>query len=348
MTEASDAGTRPYQVLVAAASCVVIIAGVRAAASLVVPFLTAAFIAIVCSPALHRLRAWGVPTWLALLVVVAAITLVLLFVVAIVWSSIDEFLREKDKYAAALDEQKLGIEAQLRDWNINLPSRLTELANEDSAMNFFVALLSSIRATLSNAFLVLLTVIFILLEASDFPQKLIALHGGSTVGLQRAVRIRASVMHYVSIKTVISLATGILVGISMKWLNVPYPFLWGMLAFFFNFVPTIGSFIAAVPATLMALIAVDMRTAFLTAIAFVVINVTIGNIIEPRIMGRGLGLSTLVVLVSLVFWGWALGMVGMLLSVPLTMVIKIALESSPETRGIAILLGSDATAGANS
>ena len=106
-----------------------------------------------------------------------------------------------------------------------------------------------------------------------------------------------------------------------------------------NYVPNIGSIIAAIPAVLLSFIQLDMVHALFAALGYAVVNVVIGSIIEPRVMGRGMGLSTLVVFLSLVFWGWVLGPVGMLLSVPLTMILKIALEHNEDTQWIAVLLG---------
>ena len=123
-------------------------------------------------------------------------------------------------------------------------------------------------------------------------------------------------------------------------IGVDYPVLWGALAFLLNFIPNIGSIIAAVPPVLLALIQLGVAQAALVAGGFLVINMAIGNFLEPRYMGQGLGLSTLVVFLSLVFWGWVLGPVGMLLSVPLTIAVKIALEVRPDTRWMAIMLGS--------
>ena len=154
-------------------------------------------------------------------------------------------------------------------------------------------------------------------------------------------RIRDAIIYYMSLKTVVSLFTGILAGVLVKALNVDYPVLWGLIAFFFNYVPNIGSFIAAVPPVLLALIQYDFKWAMVMAIGYAAINGIIGNFVEPRMMGKGLGLSTLVVFLSLVFWGWVLGPVGMLLSVPLTMIVKIALENFEQTRWLAILLGTN-------
>jgi len=138
----------------------------------------------------------------------------------------------------------------------------------------------------------------------------------------------------------IRLSTGIAIGIWLWLLEIDYALLWALLAFLLNYVPNIGSIIAAIPAVLLALIQFGMGASLITALGYAVVNLVIGSFIEPKFMGRGLGLSTLVVFLSLVFWGWVLGPIGMLLSVPLTMILKIALQSNDDTRWIAIILGS--------
>ena len=152
-------------------------------------------------------------------------------------------------------------------------------------------------------------------------------------------KFAVGVNQYLAIKSMVSLGTGILVALWMWLLDVDYPVLWGTLAFLFNYIPNIGSFLAAIPACLLAYVLHGFGVAAIAIAGFVAINTGIGNLLEPRLMGRSLGLSTLVVFVSLVFWGWVLGPVGMVLSVPLTMILRIALESRAETRWLAVLLG---------
>ena len=141
------------------------------------------------------------------------------------------------------------------------------------------------------------------------------------------------------IKSLTSLGTGLVIWAWLTILGVDYAVLWALIAFLLNFVPTIGSILAAIPAVLLALVQIDLQSALLVALGYLVVNTLVGSILEPKIMGYGLGLSTLVVFVSLVFWGWVLGPVGMFLSVPLTMSLKIALDTNPQTRPIAIMLG---------
>ena len=204
--------------------------------------------------------------------------------------------------------------------------------------------LSSLAGVLGNAFLILITVVFILLEAATIPTKLRAMPGSSTRSLDNLDKIVTKINQYMAIKTITSIVTGVLVTIWLSIVGVDFVLLWGLFAFLLNYVPNIGSILAAVPAVLLAFVQLDLGSAAAAALGYVVINMLIGYVIEPRFMGRGLGLSTLVVFLSLVFWGWVLGPVGMLLSVPLTMTAKITLEGNDDTRWIAILLGTGSDA----
>lgn len=141
------------------------------------------------------------------------------------------------------------------------------------------------------------------------------------------------------IKTIISLATGVIVWIFLAVVGVRFAFIWGLLAFLLNYIPNIGSVLAAIPPLIQALLFNGLGDALVVAGGFIAVNMVIGNILEPRVMGRGLGLSTLVVFLSLIFWGWLLGPVGMLLSVPLTIVARIALETTEGGYRLAVILG---------
>jgi predicted PurR-regulated permease PerM len=183
-------------------------------------------------------------------------------------------------------------------------------------------------------------VVFILLEASSLPGKIRAAIGKPDSPLSQYNDVIKNVNKYLGIKTLISLGTGFTVFLWLIILGIDFPILWGLLAFLLNFVPNIGSLLASVPAIILALIQFGLGKAVLTAMGYFAVNTIFGSILEVRIFGKGLGLSTLVVFVSLIFWGWVLGPIGMLLSVPLTMIIKIILESNESTKGMAILLGS--------
>jgi predicted PurR-regulated permease PerM len=162
--------------------------------------------------------------------------------------------------------------------------------------------------------------------------------GGRPEYADRLETVARQIQRYLAIKTVVSMATGLLAGIWVAALGLGVPLLWGLLAFLFNYVPTLGSIVAAVPPTLLALVQFGVWRGALVAIGYVAINIVLGNFVEPYLYGRRLGLSTLVVFISLVFWGWVWGPVGMLLSVPLTMLVKIALENTEDLRWLAVML----------
>ena len=210
-------------------------------------------------------------------------------------------------------------------------------------VDFVNRTLRATTAALSSFLVISLIVIFTLFEAATFGPKVRAAFG-SAGAEARFARAMHEIQHYMGIKTVISLATGLLIGVWVGVLNVEFAVFWGLVAFVLNFIPNLGSIIAAVPTTLLAMVEIGVGRGLLVALGYLVVNMVIGNFIEPPLLGRRLGLSTLVVVLSLVFWGWVWGPIGMLLSVPLTMVVKILLENTEEFRWVAVLL-SDSRAG---
>lgn len=322
------------------AAFVVVVAGVREARELLVPFLLSAFIAIIAAPPLFYLKRKKIHTGIALALVIGLVVIAAVMLGVLVGNSIEDFSAQLPFYQERLNAITAGVLTWLSDTGIDIPKHTaTTLLDPAKAMKMAAVGLSSLGGILTNTFLILLTVIFILLEAASFPTKLEAILKNPDSGLSRFQDFLDNINSYMAIKTATSALTGILVGLWLWGVGLDYPVLWGMLAFLLNFVPSIGSILASVPALLLALIQLGITGTLWSLLGYVLINVVVGNIIEPRFMGRGLGLSTLVVFISLVFWGWILGPVGMFLSVPLTMMIKISLDSSDETRWIAILLG---------
>ena len=208
-------------------------------------------------------------------------------------------------------------------------------------MGLAASILNSVRDVLTNAFLIFFTMIFILLEASTIPTKVSAAFGVGADTFEGPRLFLDNLGRYLGIKTIVSMVTGLLIGLITWSLGLDFPLLWGMLAFLLNYVPNIGSIIAAIPAVVVAGLQLGMGEAVATATGFLAVNMLIGNIIEPRLMGHGVGLSPLIVFIGLVFWGWVFGPVGMLLSVPLTMALKMGLEYDERTRWIALFLGSE-------
>jgi len=189
-------------------------------------------------------------------------------------------------------------------------------------------ILTALGGLLSMFLLIMLLVIFILI---DVPKSL-----GD--GEHTAAQIIRTVQRYFAIKTFTSLLTGTVVAVFLLVVDVQYPYLWGFVAFLFNFVPNIGSVLAAIPAFALALLFDGVTAALIVAVGYVVINIGISNGIEPRIMGQQLGIRFVWIFTSLVVWGWILGPIGMLLAVPLTMTLRIITEGHPDTKWISDLL----------
>ena len=343
-----DHKNKGSQILVTIAAFVVVVAGISAAKDILVPFLLAAFIAIISAPPLFWLQRKGLPTWLAILVVILGVLIIALLMAWLVGSSVENFSRDLPVYETELRQQMTLVMDWLERFGVNVSGlAVTEIFNPGAAMTLVATLLNGLGNVLANGFLILMTVVFILLEASSFPAKLRTVLGGPEYSLVHFDDFISNVKHYMAIKTLFSLANGTLVAIWLVFVGVDYPLLWGLLAFALNYIPNIGSIIAAVPAVFVAIVQLGFMKAAVTAAGYVVINQLIGSVIEPRFMGRGLGLSTLVVFLSLLFWGWVLGPVGMLLSVPLTITAKMALDSRDDTRWVAVLLGPETVSKSN-
>ena len=339
MTE-QNASQQGIRFLVIAAALVIIIGGVNQARSVLVSFLVAVFLAMLGTPPVLWLERKRIASVVAVLLVVACMIAVLLIAGTIVGASINSFYAELPAYQTRLLEQVSAFQSFLASKGIWLTDKvLLGLVNPGAVMNLTARLFRELGSALSNILLILLTVAFILFEASSFPVKLRAVLGDPKQAFPQFTRFVSGIERYMAIKTLISLATGCLIGIWLYILGVDFPILWGFLAFLLNYVPSIGSTVAAIPAVLLALIQLGIGSAVLAAAGFMAVNFILGNVIETRLMGRRLGLSTLVVFLSLIFWGSLLGPVGMVLCIPLTMTLKFACENNASTRWISLLLG---------
>ena len=328
--------------LMSLAALIVVVAGLKAASTLVVPLLMALFLAVICSPPLHKLQSRGVPSGLALLIVLLGIIVVATGLLFFVGNSVNQFTDNLPFYQQQLQERLAGLVAWLGGFGLKIDFKtVSSYFDAAKAMRMVGGLVAGLGSVLTSAVFILLTVIFMLAEAAGFPTKLRAAFAGREDSLPNMGAIAQSLERYTALKTLVSLLTGVAVAVWLSLQGVDYPVLWGLLAFLFNFVPNIGSIIAAVPAVVLAFIQIGGSAALVTTLGYVLINGVVGNFIEPKLMGQRMGLSTLVVFLSLVFWGWVLGPVGMVLSVPLTMTLKIVLQGREDTRWVAILLGSE-------
>jgi len=326
--------------LTSLAAFIIIIAGMIAAQSIIVPTLLSAFIAIICSPALFWLEHKKVPKLIAFILVLCVVIAILFGVGAVVGNSVNDFTHNLPKYQEKL--QTLTDSGFKFAEKYKLPISKEQILNNfdpGTILGFAGNMIGGLGGLLSQMMLIFITVAFILFETSTFSRKLKHINlveGESGTGSNI---FTSKIKRYLAIKTLTSLATAIIVSLGLLAVGVDYPFLWGMLAFFLNFIPSIGAILAAVPVLLLTLIQFGVMMTLWIGIGYTIVNIAIGNFIEPRFMGKELGLSPLVVFLSLVFWGWVLGPVGMFLSVPLTMTAKLAFDSREETKWIGILLG---------
>lgn len=328
------------QIIFLLAALIIIAAGLKSAQEIMVPFLLAAFIATIAATPMFWIRAKGVPAGIALALVVVGIFTALLLIGAVATQSTSAFIAKLPFYQERLVSIQGDLVVALEGFGIPVDlSKLLEGFSLSSALKFAGSTLASLGNLLSNGFLIILTVIFILAEATSFYPKLNSVLSNPQRDLVYFTRFANNMNRYVALKTSMSLLTGLLVSVALWILDIDFPILWGLLAFLLNFIPTIGSIFAAIPPLLLALIQHSPSAAGAVALFFFLINMGVGNVLEPRYMGKGLDLSTLVVFLSLIFWGWILGTVGMFLSVPLTMTGKIAMEANPRTVWLARLLG---------
>lgn len=322
------------------ASFVVVAAGLKAASVVVLPFLMAVFIAIVATPAINALEKLKFPRVLAFALVTAVVFLSLGFIANTVLKTINglvSYMPELQSKFKALADHYHHI---LASHGLIDPNSVAAPADFDINKLFAVlgGFLRSGTELASKSFFVFLLVTFMLFEVQVFSQKVEYFASKNPQTNQIVDTFISNLKRYLAIKSAASFATGVFIFIGLNFIGVPYAPLWGILAFVLNFVPTIGSIIAAVLALLVALLLNDVAACAWTAALYLAVNIIIGNFIEPKFLGKGLGISTLVVLLSLLFWGFLFGIGGMFLAVPLTMSLKIALDANPGTKFIAVLL----------
>lgn len=329
--------------IITIAALFIILAGIKLSSEIVVPFLLSLFIAIICSPMIKFMTQRKIPLGIAITLLISLFVLAFYFLAGIINSTIHDFTASIPQYKIQLSARVRTLLELADQWNIPLTLSQEEIINKfdpSEVMILVRRLLLSLSGALSYAFVIFLIVIFMLLEIPVAKYKLaLALSPDEDLSNEKAYidKVLEGVIGYLGVKTFVSLLTGALVWVLLELLNVQYAILWAMLTFLLNYVPNIGSILACIPIVIQALILNGFSIGIATLIGVVAINMIIGNFLEPKLMGKKLGLSTLAVFLSLLFWGWLLGTVGMLLSVPLTMACKVALEANKKTRKYAIL-----------
>ena len=321
------------------ASVFIVLAGIKSASAIIVPFLLSVFIAIILSPAYNFFKSKKIPDALSVLIVISLFLFFLALVAKLVGTSVTDFSANINMYAEKLTEFFNATFVYTKDLGIDFSSEdFAGFIDSKRVMTLGTSIFQGMSSLFTNGFVIVLTVVFMLLESRHFEDK-IEFTDSSKAKIIYIREISSKIKSYMVLKAIISLFTGFIIWIALLFIGTDYAFLWGVLAFLFNFIPNIGSIIAAVPAVLITLVQLGSVSALMVTLLYGIVNITIGSIIEPRVMGRGLGLSTLVVFLSLLFWGWLLGIVGMLLSIPLTIMAKIIFDSNENTKWIAVLLG---------
>lgn len=324
------------------AALVIIVAGLKAASDIILPILFAAFLAILGVPfvrVLHdRLK---FPNVVAIPVVVLLFALVLVAISGILVETVRGFTMNADRYQDEFNLLLSDIVRQSEAWGLRLDERLARsIFQPDMMMGVISQTLNALVVVLSRLMIVLVTMTFILFEATELELKFQAAFGTEARPAGPFTDATVQVQRYLVIKSIASAITGVLIAGGCALIGLDFPVAWGLIAFLFNYVPSIGSIVAAIPAILLALVQLSPAWALVVMGLYLGVNITIGNFLEPRFMGRTLGLSPLVVFLSLLFWGWVWGPVGMLFCVPMTVIAKLFLESQSDTRWIAVFLGS--------
>src|SRR5664279_447665 len=330
------------------AAFIIILAGVIYAKSIITPFLLALFISIICAQPISWLEKKKIPRGFALIIVLLGMIILFSGFALVIVGTISSFSGNLSKYETSLTEINDGFIDGLNGMGLKINSdQISNLVQPAKILEYTASVLNTLVNMVGNTFLIFLIVVFILMEFGSFSIKAKAVRSESNTSIPYFSTISQNIRHYLGIKTILCISVGVLIYIALMIIGVDYPLLWALIAGLMNYIPNIGSIIATIPTALFALVQLGPGGAIWTLVASMVVHNVLGNFLEPRIMGQGLGLSTLVVFLSLLFWGFVFGLVGMFLSVPLTMTIKIILEQNEKTNWIAILLGTPADAKAH-
>lgn len=347
------------------ACAVIVIAGLKAAAGIFVPVLLAFFIATVSFPITNWLREHRVPRWLAVFLTVLVDFAFLAGVVVIAVILVGDFgdkwtgtgSSDPDSYKS-LVEQKIGdvsltIVEQLEKRNFEnaretvdnyfRTKALDQLEQIDfgQVWSLSTGVVGRVASFFGTSFFVMLMTIFMLTEARMYGRRINAICEAKGPDFERLFSATRDIQRFLGIKTVISLITGFLAGFLCWVADLDFFILWGILAYALNYIPVVGSVIAGVPPTILALIVSGGPQAMAVATGYTAINVFLGNFVEPMMMGSRFGLSTLMVILSVMFWGWLWGPAGMLLAVPLTMLVKVAMLNSEDFRWLAVAMSKE-------
>lgn len=321
------------RVVILIAGIFIILAGIKMAASIVASLLLAVFFAVLFSILIRWLEGKGAPHWLAVTAAIASFLAVLVAFVVLIVASFAQLIGQVPQYQSSIEA---ALTAVLGPMGIPVPT-LSGLMSTLST--YSIEALSSIVNGVTSAALIVIATIFLLVEVNAFSAKIGAVLAESSGIFVHFSTLGEKIVHYVVIRTEVNLLTGIGIGLIVAAAGVEYAVFWGFLAFALSYIPYIGFMLAVVPPTLIAWSEIGLGPAAFILIGAAIINVLAENVLFPQAAGRGLQLSPAVVFISLMLWGYVLGSTGVLLAVPLTLALIMALQYYDDTRWLAILLG---------
>jgi AI-2 transport protein TqsA len=339
-----------FRSLLMAACLMVIVTGLKLAASFFVPVVVSFFLSVLSYPLMKMLEKRRVPHFLAMLLTVLFIIGVITAILQSGTSLLFSFYERVPQYLDGLQRYVNDTAVWLESKGVAGAKKAAEQAFDWQAVIRYVRqdevqklLTSTVGATvgtvsfaLSQVTLVFILMIFILTEARGITSRVQAILAAGGPDLSKLLNSATDIQKYLGIKTVISAICGILAGLWCWVFELEYPILWGILMFVLHFIPAVGAIFAGIPAVLVALVQQGTGTAVAIAIGYLAINFTLGNFIEPTLMGRRFGVSPLVILMSVLFWGFVWGPVGMFLAVPLTIMIKVVMDNTEEFRWLSV------------
>lgn len=325
----------------ALAAIVVVLGAIHLAAGVVVPLLVAVCLTIAFEPVARAVAARGWRPAITSVVTVAVIGAVLAIAALAAVGVVGDLLAQAPQHADAAERLRAGAVEWLNAHDLTRAAvRVEQMEGEAWLASVAAGSIELVAGLLSAIALVVLLTVFIQLEAPGFPARLRRALGAADRAAQaeRTLAALTDIQRYLVVKIASGIAKALLVGLATWVLDIGYPLLWAGLAFVLNFLPVLGPLAAGVPPVLLALLARGPAGAVATGVALLVINVAVGAVLEPRVLGRVVGLSPLVVVLAVALWALVLGPVGAVLAVPLTMVCKLALEQHPDLSWFARLL----------
>ncbi len=328
------------QVLLGGASFVIIVIGMQAAASIVNSFFLALIITITVTPLLHWLMRKGVPKWLALSITILVVVITGLTFIAFLAVSVTKFSELLPTYEPRIIELEQELISFLESKNINVSDILElEIFSPESLIQAIAFLISKLAEALGASLLLLFIVAFMLIEALVFPLKSKNVFHSHSILLDKFAEFNQSIKSYVWITTCTGTIEAIGYLLLLIFFDVKLAVFWSILFFLLNFIPEIGFFLAVIPPVLLALLQLGLINALLVFVGCYLIDTIADKVIKPRFMQEELDLSPVVIILSIIFWGWVLGATGVLVAVPLTLMIKkLVLETSEKTRFLAMIL----------